>query len=141
VSSDDLVGLKRVRDRCEADVTAGEYGYSLDYFERMCTAQAVDCLQVDVTRCGGITEFLRIAAVAAAHHLQVSGHCAPYQHLPTLAAVPNVRHLEWFHDHVRIEQLCFSGTADPVQGELPVPEGAGHGLTFRSRDVCGYRVF
>ena len=77
VSSDDLAGLREVRDQVTPDVTAGEYGYDLTYFRRMLAAEAVDCLQVDVTRCGGITDFLRAAAVAAAHNVDVSGHCAP----------------------------------------------------------------
>ena len=77
VSSDDLDGLRAVRDQVAADVAAGEYGYDLPYFARMADARSVDCLQADVTRCGGITEWLRAAAVAAARGLQVSGHCAP----------------------------------------------------------------
>ena len=94
------------------DVTAGEYGYDLAYFHRMCAAGAVDCLQVDVTRCGGITELLRTAAVAASQGFDVSGHCAPHLHVAALAAIPNLRHLEWFHDHVRIETMLFDGTLD-----------------------------
>jgi len=77
VSSDDLDGLREVRDAVLPDVTAGEYGHDLHYFRRMCAAGAVDCLQADVSRCGGITEWLRVAAVAASHGLQISGHCGP----------------------------------------------------------------
>lgn len=141
VSSDDLAGLRRVRDRSRADVAAGEYGFNLDYFHAMCAAEAVDCVQVDVTRCGGMSELLRIAAVAAAHHLEISGHCAPYLHVPVLAAIPNLRHLEWFHDHVRIEQRCFEGADDPVGGSLIAADRPGHGLTFRAQEVAGYRIF
>ena len=84
----------------------------------MVAAQAVDCLQVDVTRCGGITEWLRVAAVAAAHGLEVSGHCAPNLHAHVAAAVPNLRHLEYFHDHARIEAMLFDGALDPSGGVL-----------------------
>ncbi len=114
VSSDDLDGLREVRDAVQADVTAGEYGYDLTYFRRMCAAGAVDCLQADVSRCGGITEWLRAAAVAASYGLQISGHCAPHLHAAVATAVPNLRHLEWFHDHVRIENMFFDGTLDPT---------------------------
>jgi L-alanine-DL-glutamate epimerase-like enolase superfamily enzyme len=141
VSSDDLAGLREVRHRSRADVTAGEYGFDLVYFERMCAAGAVDCLQVDVTRCGGITELLRIAAVAAAHGLQVSGHCAPHLHVAPLATIPNLRHLEWFHDHVRIESMLFDGTLDPAGGSVrPRDDIAGHGLTWRESAAVPYRV-
>lgn len=77
VSSDDLNGLNRVRGAYRGDVAAGEYGYALDYFATMLHADAVDCLQADVTRCGGYTVWRQVAALAAANHLQISGHCAP----------------------------------------------------------------
>lgn len=140
VSSDDLVGLREVRDAIDADVAAGEYGFDLTYFRRMCQAQAVDCLQVDATRCGGITEWMRAAAVAASHGLEVSGHCAPHMHVHVAAATPNLRHLEWFHDHVRIESRFFDGALDPTGGEL-TPSGApGNGLTLRESDAEPFRV-
>jgi L-alanine-DL-glutamate epimerase-like enolase superfamily enzyme len=141
VSSDDLDGLRRVRDSVPADVAAGEYGTDLTYFRRMCAADAVDCLQADASRCGGITEWLRVAAVAAAHHLQISGHCAPHLHVHAAAAVPNLRHLEWFHDHVRIEEMFFDGTLDPTGGAVvPDPGLPGNGLTLRDDVVRRYQV-
>ena len=140
VSSDDLAGLRTVREHTGIDVTAGEYGYDLVYFERMCAPGAVDCVQVDVTRCGGITELLRIAAVAAAHGLDVSGHCAPSLHLAPLAAVPNLRHLEWFHDHVRIESMLFDGFADPSGGRASPAEEPGHGLSWLPLAASRFRV-
>lgn len=141
VSSDDLDGLREVRDAVLPDVTAGEYGHDLYYFRRMCDAGAVDCLQVDASRCGGITEWLRAAAVAASHGLQVSGHCAPHLHAHVAAATPNLRHLEWFHDHVRIETLFFDGTLDPTGGTVrPDPAAPGHGMTLRPDAAQPYRV-
>ena len=140
VSSDDLAGLRRVRDAVPADVTAGEYGYTLGYFASMLDAQAVDCLQVDVSRCGGFTEWLRVAAVAAAHHVDVSGHCAPHLHLAVAATTPNLRHLEWFHDHVRIEQLLFDGAQAADGGVLQPLDAPGHGLEWRAADAGRYRV-
>lgn len=141
VSSDDLEGLREVRDAVRADVTAGEYGYDLYYFRRMCAAGAVDCLQADVSRCGGITEWLRVAAVAASHGLQISGHCAPHLHAAVATAVPNLRHLEWFHDHVRIESMFFDGALDPAGGVVrPDPDAPGLGLTLRASDAQRYRT-
>ena len=141
VSSDDLDGLREVRDQVDPDVTAGEYGYDLPYFARMVDAQAVDCLQVDVTRCGGITEWLRAASVAAARGLQVSGHCAPNLHAHVAAAVPNFRHLEYFHDHARIETMLFDGALDPSGGVLrPDLSRPGLGLTLKDANCARYRV-
>lgn len=141
VSSDDLAGLALVRQLVDADVAAGEYGTDIGYFETMCRAGAVDCLQVDATRCGGWTEWLRAAAVAAAHHLEVSAHCAPHLHAPVAAATPNVRHLEWFHDHVRFEDEVFEETLDPSGGSVrPAPDRPGHGLTVDEDAVDRLRV-
>ena len=140
VTSDDLPGLRRVREAVAADVTAGEYGYDVPYFEQMAAAGAVDCLQVDVTRCGGYTAWLAVSALADAHHLDLSGHCAPYLSLPAAVATPRLRHVEWFHDHVRIGQLLFEGCADPVGGVLRGSGGPGHGLTLRTDAAARFRV-
>lgn len=141
VSSDDLDGLREVRDAVRADVAAGEYGFDAYYFRRMCQAQAVDCLQIDATRCGGITEWLRVAAVAASFGLEVSGHCAPHLHAYVAAATPNLRHLEWFHDHVRIEGMLFEGTLDPQGGTItPNSSAPGNGLILRTPDAEQFRV-
>ncbi|MGI8702370.1 MAG: enolase C-terminal domain-like protein [Nocardioidaceae bacterium] len=140
VSSDDLAGLATVRSAVDADVAAGEYGSDITYFRRMCSAGAVDCLQIDATRCGGYSEWLRSAAVAASYGLQVSGHCAPHLHAPVAAATPNLRHLEWFHDHVRVENLLFDGTLDPSGGSVtPHRSRPGHGLAV-SVEAERYRV-
>jgi L-alanine-DL-glutamate epimerase-like enolase superfamily enzyme len=141
VSSDDLAGLRLVREHCAADVTAGEYGCDLAYFARMCQAQAVDCLQVDATRCGGYTGWFAAAATAAGHNLQVSAHCAPNLHLPAAAATVNLRHIEWFHDHQRIEGDLFDGAADPAGGLAgPHTDAPGHGLALRTGAAERHRV-
>jgi L-alanine-DL-glutamate epimerase-like enolase superfamily enzyme len=129
VTSDDLDGLGLVRDRSPAgiEVAAGEYGDLLPYFERM--APVVDCLQIDVTRCGGVTGLLRAAAVAQAHGREVSAHCAPAISAHAFCAVPQVRHLEYFHDHVRVEGMLLDGVPEPEGGALrPDRARAGHGL-------------
>ena len=141
VSSQDLAGLAAVRRQVLPDVAAGEYSWSLADSARLIAAGAVDCLQLDVTRCGGVTEFLRGSALAAAHNLQVSGHCAPNLHARVGAAVPNLRHVEYFHDHQRIERLLFDGALDPDGGALtPDPGQPGLGLSLREHDADHYRV-
>lgn len=141
VSSDDLAGMALVRHGFDGDVAAGEYGYTLGYFARMLGTGAVDCLQADATRCGGYTVWLRAAALAEAHHTQISGHCAPNLHAPVAAAVPNLRHVEYFHDHHRIESMLFEGTLPPDGGVMtPDRSRWGHGLVFRASDAPRYRV-
>ncbi len=138
VSSDDLEGLRLLRDRAPAgmDVAAGEYGYDIFYFRRMLEAGAVDVLQADITRCGGITGFLQVAALCQAHNLPLSGHTAPALHVPVACAVATFRHLEYFHDHVRIEQMFFDGLPQLVDGELrPDLSRPGLGLELKRADA------
>ncbi|WP_051733123.1 enolase C-terminal domain-like protein [Kitasatospora phosalacinea] len=141
VPSDDPAGLAAVRAAVAPDVTAGEYGDEPRYFARL--APAVDCLQADATRCGGLTGFLRAAAVAEAAGVQLSGHCSPHAHAHAAAArSAGIRHLEWFHDHVRVESLLFDGVLDPAGGTVtPGADGApGHGLTLAEGRAAPYLV-
>ncbi len=131
VSSDHLADLALLRGIVEPEVTAGEYGTDPIYFRRMCAAGAVDCLQVDATRAGGYTGFLAAAAVADSFGLQVSAHCAPTLHAPVCAAIPNLRHVEWFLDHRRLEPMLFDGAARVRAGVLEVDDRPGHGVTLR----------
>jgi L-alanine-DL-glutamate epimerase-like enolase superfamily enzyme len=136
VSSDDLVGLRQVRERTTIEVAAGEYGWDLASIARMCDAEAVDVLQIDVTRCGGITEWIRAAALAAGHGLEVSGHTAQTLHVHVACAVPNVRHLEYFHDHERLERMLFEGIPEPRDGELgPSLDRPGIGVELKRSDA------
>ena len=141
VSSDDLAGLRLLRDRAPAgmDVAAGEYGYALAYFRTMLEAGAVDCIQADATRCGGITGFLQVGALAAAHGLDLSAHTAPALHLHACCAVPAFRHLEWFADHVRVERLLFDGSPEPSAGVIrPDLSRSGLGLELKRADAQRY---
>lgn len=141
--SDDLVGLRRVRDGAPAgvDIAAGEYAADLWTFRRMLAAGAVDCLQADVTRCGGYTGFLAVAALADAFQIPLSTHCAPQQSAHAACAARVARHIEYFHDHVRVEGLLFDGALRPEGGGLrPDRERPGHGLTLKRADAERYRL-
>jgi L-alanine-DL-glutamate epimerase-like enolase superfamily enzyme len=143
VSSDDLAGLRLLRDRAPAgmEVAAGEYGYDLFYFRRMLEAEAIDVLQADASRCAGITEFLRVGALCEARSLPLSAHTAPSLHLHPCCAVGAVRHLEYFHDHVRIERMLFDGAVAPVAGALrPDLSRPGLGLEFKRRDAERWEI-
>lgn len=139
VSSDDLEGLRTIRDAIDMDVAAGEYGYDLAYFARMVAAGSVDILQVDVSRCGGITEWLRGAAIAAGHGLRVSAHTAQSLTAHVACSVPNFAHLEYFHDHARCDRILFDGVLDPVDGVLrPDLDRPGFGLELKLSDAERY---
>jgi L-alanine-DL-glutamate epimerase-like enolase superfamily enzyme len=141
VSSDDLEGLRLLRDRAPAGmpIAAGEYGYDAPYFRRMLEAGAVDVLQADVTRCAGITELLRVGALCRAHGVPLSLHCGPSIHLHPAAALENFVHLEYFHDHVRIEHMLFDGVIDPIDGAIaPDLDRLGIGLELKREEAERY---
>jgi L-alanine-DL-glutamate epimerase-like enolase superfamily enzyme len=143
VSSDDLEGLHLLRNRAPAgmDIAAGEYGYDLWYFCRMLEAGAVDVLQADATRCAGITGFLRTATLCEARSMPFSAHCGPSIHAHPCCAVTNFRHLEYFHDHVRIEHMLFDGVLTPTNGTLhPDRSRPGIGLELKRSEAQKYAV-
>jgi L-alanine-DL-glutamate epimerase-like enolase superfamily enzyme len=141
LAPDDFAGLRFLRERVPAslELAEGEYGYDLDYFRRLVAAEAVDVVMADVTRGGGITGLLKIAALCEAAALPLSSHCAPALHLHVGCAVPPLRHAELFHDHERIERELFDGAIE-VSGGVLRPDLArpGHGLEFKWDDAERY---
>lgn len=143
VSSDDLEGLRLIRDLGPPgmDIAAGEYGYDPFYFRRRVEAGAVDVLQADATRCGGFSGFLKAASIADSYGLPLSAHTAPAAHLHVAAVAPRLRNVEWFHDHVRIEQMLFDGAPEPVNGMIrPNLSKPGFGLTFKKKDAEKFAI-
>jgi len=141
VSSDDLEGLRLLRDRGPAgtSIAAGEYGYDLFYFRRMLEAGAVDVLQADATRCGGITQMLQVGALCAADGVRLSAHTSPAVHAHVGAAIEPLEHVEYFHGHARIEELLFDGTPPLREGALwPDPAAPGLGLALRGDETERY---
>ena len=143
VSSDDLRGLAYVRERAPVPlaVAAGEYGWNLPYFQRMLEAEAVHIQQADVTRCGGITNLLRIDGLCKARSMPFSAHCAPAISAHACCAMETVVHIEYFFDHYRIEGMLFDGTLDPDGGRLmPDRSRPGLGIELKRSDAERYRV-
>ena len=143
VSSDDLRGLNFVRHHAPANmhIAAGEYGYNLPYFESMLHAEAVDVLQGDATRCGGISGFLKAGVLCEAYIIPYSSHCAPAQHLHAALSLPAFHVAEYFSDHVRIENMFFDGVPQPVNGALrPDMSRFGIGLELKEADVKKFEI-
>jgi L-alanine-DL-glutamate epimerase-like enolase superfamily enzyme len=143
VSSDDLEGLRLIRDRAPGHmaIAAGEYGYTPYYFRTMLEAGAVDVLQADATRCGGVTGFLRAAALCDGFEIPLSSHCGPSVHLAAACAAPRLVHMEWFYDHVRIEHMLLDGAPKLEDGHIrPDLARPGHGLELRKADARKFEV-
>jgi L-alanine-DL-glutamate epimerase-like enolase superfamily enzyme len=143
VSSENFSGLRQLRTQApeEMEIAAGEYGSGLGYFRRMLEANVVDVMQADATRCAGISEFLRVGTLCSIYGLPLSADAAPALHMHLGCAVPSVRHVEYFHDHVRIERMFFDGVSEPRQGSLfPDLSRPGLGIELKRADAEPFRV-
>ncbi|MGW0712700.1 enolase C-terminal domain-like protein [Streptomyces sp. NPDC002643] len=144
VGSADFEGLRMVRDRGpeRLEIAAGEYAFTPRDFVNLVEPPPVDCLQADVTRCGGITGLLEVAGLSATRDVDLSAHCAPALSAHAFCAIRRLRHLEYFHDHVRVERLLFDGALSPDAGALRPDTGRpGLGLDVRWADAEPYRVY
>jgi L-alanine-DL-glutamate epimerase-like enolase superfamily enzyme len=144
VSSDDLDGLRLLRDRSPAgmDIAAGEYGWTAFDVRRMLDAQAVDVLQIDATRCGGFTGYLRAAALCEAACVPTSAHTSPTLHAHVACCTAGTRHVEYFYDHSRVEQMLVDGALTPIDGHLrPDPDRPGLGVEVKWADVKDFLVW
>jgi L-alanine-DL-glutamate epimerase-like enolase superfamily enzyme len=143
VPSDDLDGLHFIKQHVGSgvNIVAGESGYSLPYFKKMLQAGAIDIMQGDATRCGGISGFLKAGYLCEAWQLPYSSHCAPALHLHAALALPSFYIAEYFYDHARIEEMFFDGVSMPAGGKLkPDGDKPGLGLTLKAADVKKYLV-
>ncbi len=139
----DFEGLRQIRERAPAcmDVASGEYGYGLYHFWRMLTAETVDCLQADASRCGGFTGLLAVDGLCQTAMMPLSTHCAPHLQLHAALACKMLRHMEFFYDHVRIERMLFEGVAPPIDGALePDLTRPGIGLELKRADAARYAI-
>jgi L-alanine-DL-glutamate epimerase-like enolase superfamily enzyme len=142
VRSDNFEGLQFIKQGAPAsiNVAAGEYGFNLHYYHSLLKANAVDVVQADATRCGGLSNFLKIGGLCEAHQVPYSSHCAPSLHLHAALALPSFFIGEYFHDHVRIERLLFDGISMPKDGFLlPDLSRAGYGVEFKYADAAKYK--
>jgi L-alanine-DL-glutamate epimerase-like enolase superfamily enzyme len=138
VTSDDRKGMRMVRKHAppKMDIAAGEYGYDPFYFRAMIEDRAVDVLQADITRCGGVTGFMQVAGLCQAFNVPLSAHTAPALHAHPACAAFQFTEIEYFHDHVRVESMLFDGLPRLQEGELRPDWGRpGNGLEFRRADA------
>jgi L-alanine-DL-glutamate epimerase-like enolase superfamily enzyme len=140
VTSEDREGLRLLRDKGPGGlaIAAGEYEWTLPQLADL--AGCVDVLQADVTRCGGITNLLRVDGICKGCQVPFSAHCAPAVSAHVCCAMETLLHLEYFHDHVRLESMLFDGVTEPVEGGQlsPDPSRPGLGLELKRAEAERY---
>ncbi len=140
VTSEDREGLKLLRNHGPGGlaIAAGEYEWTLPQVANL--ADCVDILQADVTRCGGITNLLRVDGICKGRNMPFSAHCAPAISAHACCAMETLVHLEYFHDHVRVENMLFEGVLQPEEGGYlrPDPSRPGLGLELKRSEAEQY---
>ena len=140
VTSEDREGLRLLRDHGPAGlaIAAGEYEWTLPQLADL--SRCVDILQADVTRCAGITNLLRTDGICKGRQIPFSAHCAPAISAHACCAVETLLHLEYFHDHVHVENMIFDGVLEPEGGGYlrPDPSRPGLGLELKRSEAERY---
>jgi L-alanine-DL-glutamate epimerase-like enolase superfamily enzyme len=132
---DDYSGLARVAEALATPLAGGECLYGITPFRHMIEAHSVDIIMIDLNRVGGISNWMKVAALAEAFNLPVVSHLLPEIHVHLISAIPNGLTVEYMPWSFRL----FDEVPVPAKGELIVPTKPGLGLQF-SRDIDRYVV-
>ena len=132
---DDYTGLARVAEALATPLAGGECLYGITAFRHMIEAHSVDIIMIDLNRVGGISNRMKVAAMAEAFNLPVVSHLFPEIHVHLVSAIPNGLTVEYMPWSFRL----FEEVPAPVNGELIVPTKPGLGLEF-SRELERYVV-
>jgi L-alanine-DL-glutamate epimerase-like enolase superfamily enzyme len=137
-------GYRLIRDRAPAgmNIAAGEYGYDLVYFRRMLEAGAVDVLQPDATRCGGISGFMMVAALCQARSMLLSAHNrAVLARACLLCARAGLATSNISTTTRGLNRCFFDGALIAQDGALaPDPSRLGLGIEFKRADAQRYAL-
>jgi L-alanine-DL-glutamate epimerase-like enolase superfamily enzyme len=132
---DDYSGLARIARALATPLAGGECLYGITPFRHMIEAHSVDIVMIDLIRVGGISNWMKVAAMAEAFNLPVVSHLLPEIHVHLIASIPNGLTVEYMPWSFKL----FEEVPVPVDGRLAVPTKPGLGLEL-SRDFERYVV-
>jgi L-alanine-DL-glutamate epimerase-like enolase superfamily enzyme len=136
ISCENVEGHARLADKLEIPIAAGEMLFGADEFDAYFSRGALAVVQPDVTRLGGVTPWLKVAARAERLHLPVSPHLLPEigVHLACgLPCVSSVEYMPWLYP-------LFTNPPAVAGGRLTPPDGTGLGLEVDAEAVARFRV-
>jgi L-alanine-DL-glutamate epimerase-like enolase superfamily enzyme len=136
ISCDDIRGHVRLAEKLEIPIALGESLFALAEFDHYLRDGGVDILQPDITRVGGLTEFLRIAVLSRQHHKPVAPHLLPEIAVHLACGLPNIQTVEY------MPWLSPIFTEPPaiVAGKIVPPNRPGLGLEVRAEILDKFRV-
>ena len=130
VCADDIPGLGRIRKSINIPLATGEHEYTKHGMRDLLVGNAVDIVQLDATKAGGITEMLKVSAMCQAWNLLFAPHCFEILHMHLLSVAPNAFKLEKLFLFNGIMRRCIKNYPEPVNGILEIPDLPGLGLDF-----------
>ncbi|MFC1941859.1 mandelate racemase/muconate lactonizing enzyme family protein [Chloroflexota bacterium] len=136
VSLEDAGALAQVAAALDVPIAAGET-FSTKYgFRRLIEQKAADIIIVDVLRCGGITEWMKIAAMAEAWNLPIASHCVHDVSAHVIAAIPNgliVEYMPWW-------DVIYKEPPQVKDGCIKISDKPGLGLELDPEVIKKYRM-
>ena len=134
VPPDNIEALQRVQDNVDIPIAAGERHSHIWGVRQLIEREIVDVVQPDTGRIGGISQMMKIAAMAEAHYITVAPHSgslgpvAEYAAIHVLAAIPNALILERVHDDVPVRYDVTLPHIETIDGHIEVPDCPGLGV-------------
>ena len=141
VEPDDYIGQAEITRATSIPIAAGENEYTRYGFRDMINVRAVDILQPDALVLGGVTEFMKIAALAQANDLDLAPHGNQEVHIHLVCAIPNGLILEYYADKFdAMHGNVFKDTLEIKDGYVYAPDRPGLGMELNSEFLAKYRV-
>lgn len=141
VEPDDYIGQREITRSTTIPIAAGENEYTKYGFRDMINHRSVDILQPDALIMGGVTEFMKVAALAQANDLDIAPHGSQEVHIHLLAAIPNGLILEFYRDTVNpMHGKIWKNELQIENGYVSPPNTPGLGLEPKWDTLEPYRV-
>ncbi|WP_415378838.1 enolase C-terminal domain-like protein [Halosimplex sp. TS25] len=151
VIPDDIDGYAEVRESTSIPISGGEHEFTRWGHEELLERGAVDILQPDVHRCGGLTELQKIDALASTHDVPVVPHSGTNPHLHFIAASTNAPMAEyfpipeWFQEQQEEKDSTYADAIyehppDAEDGVIPLPDGVGLSSELNREALENYAV-
>jgi L-rhamnonate dehydratase len=143
---DDYIGYRKLTAASPVHIAAGESESNRQSFLDLMDQGGIDIVQVDLTRCGGFTEAMKIASLAADRGLKVANHgfstyINVHAALHWLNAVPNALIAEFVvQENTDLREFLTRNNVRAVDGHLPVPDAPGLGIELDEEQVQKFRV-
>jgi len=140
---EDFAALKQVREQAGVALAAGENWCTETQFRHALDAGAVDIVQPSVTKVGGVSEFVKVAALARERGVRVAPH-SPYfgpGAIATLHLLTTLAEPAWFElYYLDAEATLFGDALKPAHGVMTIPQGPGLGVQPDVDVIARYRI-